>query len=159
MKNTISGLLLLGIVSSCAEVRKTENTATLNYPETKKVDQIDTYFGTEVKDPYRWLEDDHSKETKDWVVAENKLTFSYLNQIAYRDSLEKRLTALWDYEKIGAPFKKGDFTYFYKNDGLQNQYVIYRYKTDENPESAEVFLNPNTFSKEMEIIRQPDWQL
>ncbi len=148
MKNIISGFLLIGIISSCAESRKTENTNTLDYPETKKVDQVDTYFGTEVKDPYRWLEDDHSEETKKWVTAENKLTFAYLNKIPFRDSLEQRLTALWDYEKIGAPFKEGDFTYFYKNDGLQNQYVIYRYKTEENPETAKVFLDPNTFSKD-----------
>ncbi len=127
---------------------KKENAMALNYPETKKVDTVDNYFGTEIKDPYRWLEDDHSEETKDWVKAENKVTFDYLDQISYQKELENRLTALWDYEKIGTPDKRGDYIYFSKNDGLQNQSVIYRYKKDEDPENAEVFLDPNKFSKD-----------
>ena len=120
----------------------------LNYPKTKKVDTVNTYFGTEVKDPYRWLEDDRSKETEAWVKEENKLTFDYLNKIPYRDSLKNRLSKLWNYEKVSAPYKEGDYTYFSKNNGLQNQYVIYRYKTGEDPSTAEVFLDPNTFSKD-----------
>ncbi|WP_394354295.1 prolyl oligopeptidase family serine peptidase [Aestuariibaculum sediminum] len=118
------------------------------YPETKTVKTVDTYFGIEVKDPYRWLEDDRSPETEAWVKAENKVTFNYLNQITYRDSLKNRLSKIWNYEKIGAPFKEGDYTYFYKNNGLQNQYVIYRYKTGESPETANVFIDPNTFKED-----------
>ncbi|WP_317198350.1 prolyl oligopeptidase family serine peptidase [Aurantibacter crassamenti] len=115
------------------------------YPITKKVDVIDTYFGTEVKDPYRWLEDDRSAETEAWVKEQNKATFGYLDKIPFRDALKKRLEKLWNYEKLGSPFKEGNYTYFYKNNGLQNQYVIYRQKGDED---AEVFLNPNNFSKD-----------
>ena len=118
------------------------------YPETKKVDTITDYFGTKVKDPYRWLEDDRSKATEAWVKTQNQTTFNYLDNIPYRDALKKRLTKLWNYEKVGAPFKEGDYTYFYKNDGLQNQYVIYRYKTGASKDNAEVFLDPNTFNEE-----------
>ncbi len=117
----------------------------ITYPETKKVDTIDTYFGTEVKDSYRWLEDDRSDETAAWVTAQNKLTFGYLEQIPYREALKSRLEKLWNYEKFSAPFKEGDYTYFYKNNGLQNQYVVYRQKENSEPE---VFLDPNTFSKD-----------
>lgn len=117
----------------------------MNYPTTNKVDTIDTYFGTEIKDPYRWLEDDNSPETKAWVIEENKVTFGYLETIPFRESLKNRLEKLWNYEKLSAPFKEGDFTYFYKNDGLQNQYVLFRKKGDG---SEEVFLDPNTFSED-----------
>src|SRR5690625_4685953 len=120
----------------------------LEYPETKKVDTVDEYFGTEIADPYRWLEDDHSEETKEWVKAENKVTFDYLERIPYREKLENRLTELWDYEKIGVPFKRGNYVYFSRNDGLQNQSVIYRYKKGEDAENAEVFLDPNKFSED-----------
>ena len=115
------------------------------YPETKKGTVSDTYFGTDVADPYRWLEDDRSEETGAWVKAENKVTFDYLAQIPYRDQLKERLGELWNYEKVGSPFKEGKYTYFYKNDGLQNQYVVYRQL--DNGE-AEVFLDPNTFSED-----------
>ena len=118
---------------------------TVKYPKTKKTNTVDTYFGTEVQDPYRWLEDDRSAETEAWVKAENQVTFSYLDKIPYRDKLKKRLEQLWNYEKYSAPFKRGDYTYFYKNDGLQNQNVLYRQKGEENPE---VFLDPNTFSED-----------
>ena len=117
----------------------------ITYPETKKVDTVTNYFGTEVKDPYRWLEDDRSDETATWVKAQNKVTFEYLNQIPYRDQLKNRLEKLWNYEKYSAPFKEGDYTYFYKNNGLQNQYVVYRQKDNSTPE---IFLDPNTFSKD-----------
>jgi len=117
----------------------------ITYPETKKVDTIDTYFGTDIKDPYRWLEDDKSDETAAWVEAQNKVTFGYLEQIPYRDTLKNRLEKLWNYEKFSAPFKEGDYTYFYKNNGLQNQYVVYRQKDNAAPE---IFLDPNTFSKD-----------
>ena len=117
----------------------------VKYPNTNKINTVDNYFGTDVQDPYRWLEDDRSEETEAWVKAENKITFNYLDQIPFRDDLKKRLTQLWNYEKVGAPFKRGDYHYFYKNDGLQNQYILYRQKNSEEPE---IFLNPNNFSKD-----------
>ncbi|WP_299126672.1 prolyl oligopeptidase family serine peptidase [uncultured Winogradskyella sp.] len=117
----------------------------LQYPSTKKVDTVDTYFDVAVADPYRWLEDDRSEETETWVKSQNETTFGYLDNIPYREELKERLTKLWNYEKIGSPFIEGDYTYFYKNDGLQNQYVIYRYKNGADPKTAEVFLDPNTF--------------
>ena len=130
--------------------QKTDNSQTmsLTYPETKKVDTVNTYFGTDVPDPYRWLEDDRSKETEAWVKDENKVTYDYLNKIPYRSEIKEKLEKIWNYEKIGAPFKEAEYTYFYKNDGLQNQYVIYRYKTGDDPSTATVFLDPNTFTKD-----------
>ncbi|WP_339697635.1 prolyl oligopeptidase family serine peptidase [uncultured Marixanthomonas sp.] len=145
MKKLIIPIVIGLTVVACKEEPKKESIA-VAYPETKKVDTIDTYFGTEIKDPYRWLEDDMSDETADWVQRENKTTYGYLDNIPYRDALKERLSTLWNYEKVGAPFKEGDYTYFYKNDGLQNQYVVYRYKTGEDPSTAEVFLDPNTFT-------------
>ncbi len=115
------------------------------YPKTEKVKQVDAYFNDSVADPYRWLEDDRSEATEKWVKAQNELTFNYLEKIPYREKIKNRLTALWNYEKISAPFTKGKFTYFYKNDGLQNQSVLYRQLNNEMPE---VFLDPNTFSKD-----------
>ncbi len=115
------------------------------YPETKKVDQTDEYFGTKVEDPYRWLEDDLSEETKDWVKRQNEVTFNYLNNIPFKQSIIDRLTELWNYEKFSAPFKEGDYIYFYKNDGLQNQSVLYRQKEGGEPA---VFLDPNSFSSD-----------
>lgn len=124
------------------------NNIVVNYPKTKTVDTVDTYFDIEVKDPYRWLEDDRSEVTKDWVKDQNGATFGYLENIPYRKELKARLTKLWNYEKVGAPFKEGNYTYFYKNNGLQNQFVIYRYKTGDDPETATIFLDPNTFSED-----------
>lgn len=120
----------------------------LNYPETKKVDTVDQYFDTQVADPYRWLEDDRSEETGAWVAAQNKVTFDHLDEIPFRDKLKSRLTELWNYEKVSAPFKRGAYSYFYKNNGLQNQYVLYRYKTDGDAQDAEIFLDPNTFKED-----------
>jgi prolyl oligopeptidase len=120
----------------------------LNYPETKKVDTVDQYFDTQVADPYRWLEDDRSDETGAWVADQNKVTFDHLDEIPFRDKLKSRLTELWNYEKVSAPFKRGSYSYFYKNNGLQNQYVLYRYKTDGDAQDAEVFLDPNTFKED-----------
>jgi prolyl oligopeptidase len=117
----------------------------VTYPETQQKEVVDTYFDTEVKDPYRWLEDDSSKETEAWVKEQNKTTYSYLDSIPFREALKKRYTKLINYEKISAPRKRGQYEYFYKNDGLQNQYVIYRQKEDEK---AEVFLDPNKFSED-----------
>jgi prolyl oligopeptidase len=113
------------------------------YPETKTIDHTDNYFDSIVPDPYRWLEDDRSTETGEWVKSQNEVSFDYLNKIPFRGAIRERLAKLWDYEKYSAPFKEGDYTYFYKNDGLQNQYVLYRQKGENTPE---VFLNPNDFS-------------
>ena len=144
MKKLLFILCIFNILFSCNEIQKKTNNSVI-YPETLKKEVVDNYFDVDVIDPYRWLEDDRSKETEAWVKAENKTTFAYLNNISFRSDLKKRLEHLWNYEKISAPFKEGEFTYFYKNDGLQNQYVIYRQKENETPE---VFLNPNEFSKD-----------
>ena len=140
-----TALVLLGCNNNNISKNQTN---TVTYPKTKKVDTVTNYFGTQVKDHYRWLEDDMSEETARWVKDQNKTTFSYLENIPFREALKKRLTTLWNYEKVGAPFKEGDYSYFYKNDGLQNQYVIYRYKTGQDPDKAEVFLDPNTFTED-----------
>ena len=134
-------------ILSCQEKPQKDPIA-VNYHSTKKVDTVDVYFGNEVPDPYRWLEDDMSEETGQWVKAQNEVTFGYLDNIPFREELKQRLEALLNYEKIGPPFKEGDYTYFRKNDGLQNQYVVYRYKTGEDPSTAEVFLDPNTFKED-----------
>jgi len=138
-------ITLIGILTISCKNSESQTTTTLNYPVTKKVDTVTNYFGTEIKDPYRWLEDDMSAETATWVIDQNKVTFDYLSKIPYREALKNRLEKLWNYEKIGAPFKEGDFHYFYKNNGLQNQYVLYRQKNGGTPE---VFLDPNTFSED-----------
>lgn len=152
MKRT--GLLFLSLIavqSSFAQVKIVSTVSRVvgitfdKYPETRKGNTVDTFFGKQVADPYRWLEDDMSEDTKDWVQKENELTNSYLGQIPFRDNIKKRLTELWNYEKFSAPFKEGEYTYFYKNDGLQNQSVLYRQKGTAVPE---VFLNPNEFSKD-----------
>ena len=141
-------LLAIVFIMSCKNENKTKEVIKVKYPETTKLDHVDTYFGEDVKDPYRWLEDDRSPETEAWVKTQNAVTGNYLDNIPYREDLKERLSKLWNYEKIGAPFIEGDYTYFYKNDGLQNQYVIYRYKNDADPSTAEVFLDPNTFKED-----------
>ena len=113
------------------------------YPKTKTTAQQDVFFGTTVKDPYRWLEDDRSEATGQWVAAENKVTDGYLSAIPFRNAIKERLTQVWNYEKYSAPFKEGAYMYFYKNNGLQNQAVLYRQKEGMQPE---VFLDPNKFS-------------
>lgn len=115
----------------------------LKYPDTRKGDVVDTIFGVPVADPYRWLEDDMSKETEEWVKARNNITFGYLDKISYRDQIRERLMEIWNYEKFSIPFREGDYIYFAKNDGLQNQYVYYRQKEGGEPE---LFLDPNSFS-------------
>ncbi|WP_289664469.1 prolyl oligopeptidase family serine peptidase [Flavobacterium panacagri] len=117
----------------------------IKYPDTKKGETVDVYFDTKVSDPYRWLEDDKSAETGAWVKAENEVTYAYLDKIPFREELKKRMEKLWNYEKIGAPFTEGKFTYYSKNNGLQNQSVVYRKGKDGKDE---VFLDPNTFSKD-----------
>ncbi|MEX6686780.1 prolyl oligopeptidase family serine peptidase [Danxiaibacter flavus] len=112
------------------------------YPATKTVQQTDNFFGSEVSDPYRWLENDTASDTKDWVQQQNVVTNAYLSQIPFREAIKKRLTTLWNYEKYSSPSKEGNYTYFSKNDGLQNQSVLYRQKNG----TTEVFLDPNRFS-------------
>ncbi|WP_417784934.1 prolyl oligopeptidase family serine peptidase [Tenacibaculum sp.] len=133
------------ILVSCKEEKQSKKNISVNYPETTKKPVVDEYFGTKVTDNYRWLEDDRSTETEAWVKAENEVTFDYLDKIPYREQLKDRLSELWNYEKVGTPFKEGDYTYFYKNNGLQNQYVLYRKDKDGK---EEIFLDPNTFAED-----------
>ena len=119
--------------------------AQIKYPQTKKTDKVDSYFETKISDPYRWLEDDRSTETADWVKAQNQLTFGYLSAIPFRNTIKERMEKLWNYEKVSAPFKEGKYTYYYKNNGLQNQSVLYR---KDAAGTEELFLDPNTFSKD-----------
>ena len=119
--------------------------AQIKYPQTKQTDKVDSYFETKISDPYRWLEDDRSTETADWVKAQNQLTFGYLNSIPFRNTIKERMEKLWNYEKVSAPFKEGKYTYYYKNNGLQNQSVLYR---KDAAGIEELFLDPNTFSKD-----------
>lgn len=144
MKNTLTLLLLAALAAGCSEpVKKQE---TLPYPQTEKIEHADEYFGTKVSDPYRWLENDTSAATGQWVEEQNEVTFSYLNNIDFRDKVKQRLTKLWDYEKVYAPSKEGSYYYFYKNDGLQNQNVLYRVRN--LGDEPELFLDPNTFSSD-----------
>jgi prolyl oligopeptidase len=138
MKNPAIFILII-IMFSCSNERGRKP----GYPVTRMDNVVDTIFGTPVADPYRWLEDDKSEETASWVKAQNLVTFSYLEKIPYREEIKNRLTKMWNYEKYNAPFIEGDYTYFMKNDGLQNQYVLYRQKNGQQPE---VFLDPNKFS-------------
>lgn len=117
----------------------------IKYPKTKVVPVKTDYFGTTVVDAYRWLEDDLSAETAQWVDAQNAVTFAMLDKIPFRDAFKNRLEQLWNYERFSAPFKEGEYTYFFKNDGLQNQSVLYREKPGMAPS---VFLDPNKFSKD-----------
>ncbi|WP_187262196.1 prolyl oligopeptidase family serine peptidase [Pontibacter beigongshangensis] len=164
MKKT-SLLLLTGSIAafSACKPSQTESTATgmkeettetlaaapaavnLNYPNTKKVDHTDNYFGTTVADPYRWQET-HDEELDQWIAEQNKVTQSYLSSIPFRNKIKDRLTQIWNYPKYGAPFKKGGKYYFYKNDGLQNQSVLYVQNTLEG--EPQVFLDPNKFSSD-----------
>ncbi len=134
-----AGVLFL---ASCASQTMNKN---LTYPETKKGDHTDTYFGQSVSDPYRWLEDDMATDTKDWVQRQVAFTNDYLEKIPFRENIRQQLQNIWNYEKLGSPFKEGDYTYFYKNNGLQAQSVLYR--TDKNG-NTEVFLDPNKFSSD-----------
>jgi prolyl oligopeptidase len=142
MKNYVYGIAAIALIA-CNQTPKEEEQMALSYPETRKDSVVDEYFGQQVADPYRWLEDDMSDETAAWVKAQNEVSFGYLENIPFRQKVTDRLTELWNYEKYSAPFKEGKYTYFYKNDGLQNQSVLYRESEGGEPE---VFLDPNTFS-------------
>jgi prolyl oligopeptidase len=139
MRKIINSFLVLSFMTSCSE-------KPIQYPSTQKVDVKDTYFGTVVEDPYRWLEDDRSAETAEWVKAQNQLTFAYLAKLPFRDQIKKRLTELWDYPKTGTPFKEAGKFFFFKNDGLQNQSVLY--VTDDLAAKPKVLLDPNTLSND-----------
>ncbi len=140
MKKTIFILVVATVLSSYGQKQKN-----VKYPQTKKGETVDLYFDTKVNDPYRWLEDDKSEETAAWVKAENEVTYDYLSKIPFRNELKDRLEKLWNYEKIGSPSTEGNFSYFFKNNGLQNQSVLYR---KDASGKEELFLDPNTFSKD-----------
>lgn len=131
------------IMSGCSDMKTIKQ---LPYPQTERGSVTDDYFGTVVADPYRWLEDDNSEATAAWVAAENAVTQDYISQIPFRSAIRERLAELWDYPKEGAPRKHGDWWYYYYNDGLRNQSVLYRTKTPGEP--GEVFLDPNTLSED-----------
>lgn len=144
----IASLLFVCFIAAALASCNSKNEAAANfkYPPTTKVDTVDTYFDTAVPDPYRWLEDDTSQQTAEWVKAQNEVTFAYLNNISYRDKIKKRLEKIFNYERLSAPFREGEFFYFYKNDGLQNQSVLYRKKGENG--TPEVFLDPNKFKED-----------
>lgn len=142
MKLSVYLLLAAMAIGACSKAKK-DDAEKLTYPETKKIEVTDEYFGTKVSDPYRWLEDDRSPETEAWVKEQNKFTFAYLDKISIRSKIKNRLEELWNYEKLSAPFEENGVKYFYKNDGLQNHSVLYAQKGDAEPE---VFLDPNTFA-------------
>ncbi|MDA7810270.1 prolyl oligopeptidase family serine peptidase [Flavobacteriaceae bacterium] len=137
MKNNLIIFCLIFLFISCNSNQRN------NYHLTEKIPVTDDYFDTEVVDNYRWLEDDMSQETGNWVAKQNETTFDYLNEIPFREQLKNRLTDLWDYEKISSPFREGNYTYFYKNTGLQNQSILYKTKDDGE---SKIFLDPNLFS-------------
>src|SRR5262245_32639452 len=151
-RTTLVAAAIVALLSLSAVVlaRKTsaQNTTTMNktfvYPTAKKADQIDDYHGVKVADPYRWLEDPDSADSRAWIEAQNKLTFGFLNQIPERAKIKERLTNLWNYEKYTPPLKEGGRYFFFKNDGLQNQDVLYTVKSlDGEPR---VLLDPNKLS-------------
>ncbi len=148
MKQLLSVLFSASVllIAGCDQQTKMAKITPDPYPVTAKVDTVDEYFGAAVPDPYRWLEDDNSEETAAWVEAQNKVTFGYLEKIPFRDKVKQRLEQIWDYPKYGTPFKKGGHYFFFKNDGMQNQSVMYiQSALDAAPE---VFLDPNTFSED-----------
>ncbi len=144
LQYTIAAISILASSLAFMQPDKPKNKI-MTYPQTEIIPVNDTYFGTEIVDPYRWLEDDLDPKTKNWISRQNENTYSYLSQIPYRETIKKNLEKIWNYERFSAPFNEGNYTYFYKNNGLQNQSVLYRQK---NNEDALVFLDPNTFSKD-----------
>lgn len=154
MKKLFLGLAGLALLNACqpTETKQPTEKMNVNYPESRTTDTVDTYFGTPVADPYRWLEDDNSEETKAWVEAQNKVTFGYLNQITFKDTIVKRLTDLFNYPRVSAPNKVGDYFFYSKNDGLQNQSVTF-FKKGENG-AEEEFLNSNLLSEDGTVSAQ-----
>ena len=140
MRISIVLIVSIFMLFSCNQ----ENQNQLKYPMTKKTDTIDNYFGTKVPDPYRWLENDTASDVAEWVKAENKVTFDYLNTIPFREKMKERLTSVWNFPKQTAPFKRGGKYFLYKNDGLQNQSILYVMNSVND--SAKILLDPNTLS-------------
>lgn len=146
-RKSLIGIGLITVtLMACDQKEEKFKIISLEYPETKKTDHIDEYWGEQIPDPYHWLEDDYAEETKVWVKAQNEVSFGYLEQIPFRNQIRDRLEEVWNYEKISAPFNYGKYTYYYKNDGLQNQSVLYRMEGEDGEE--EEFLDPNKLSKE-----------
>lgn len=152
MKYKLLAFALLGLATQSFKEKGNDNNTevkdktALEYPETRKDGTIDDYFGTQIEDPYRWLEDDNADETKAWVKAENAVTDAYLDAIPFKNKIKERLTELWDYPKVSTPFKKGNYYYEYRNTGLQAQSVIYQMESLDD--EGKVFLDPNTFSED-----------
>ena len=144
VRQLVIAIIGLIVVAACSP--GAENVESVSYPETNKKEHVDTYFGEDVEDPYHWLEDDNSDETAQWVSAQNEVTFGFLDNIDFRENIKKRIETLIDYEKVSAPFEEGEYTYWYKNDGLQNHSVLYREETGSDEE--EIFLDPNSFSQD-----------
>lgn len=145
MKKTTPIIIAMLFIFACNTDNK-QKRMKYEYPQTKKIDTVDNYFGTEVPDPYRWLEDDNSEETKAWVIEQNKLTYSYLDSIPFRDKIKNRLTEIYNYERYSTPYKKAGKYFFFKNDGLQSQSVFY---IQDNLEGeATVLLDPNKLSED-----------
>jgi prolyl oligopeptidase len=136
------------LVVACQNTENETQKKEIMYPKTKKVDHVDSYHGVEVKDPYRWLEDDRSEETAAWVKSQNEVTFGFLDNVPFKERLQKRIEKLNDYEKVSAPFKEGNFEYFYKNDGLQDHSIVYRTPVGKENATPEVFIDPNGFSED-----------
>jgi prolyl oligopeptidase len=144
MYKKLSPMILLTVFTACNNNDKDQKQTAISYPETHKVDTVDTYFGNKIPDPYRWLENDRSEETGAWVKAQNATTANYLSKIPFRNKIKERLTKIWNYEKKTAPFKKGSNYFFYKNDGVQNQSVLY--VQEGLTGTARVLLDPNTLA-------------
>lgn len=142
---SVTFFVIPAILLACSNDKNMSESEKIAYPQTAKTDTVDVYFGLEVADPYRWLEDDNSAETAEWVSAQNIVTNNYLQKIPYRDSIRTRLTDLFNYPRLSAPSKVGEYYFFYKNDGLQNQSVIY-YQLGRDGEPM-VFIDPNVMSE------------
>ncbi|MFN7327889.1 MAG: S9 family peptidase, partial [Bacteroidota bacterium] len=136
-------IILALVIAACSQPKKSDVS---KYPVTEKGNVVDTLFGVPVADPYRWLENDTTQQTANWVTAQNDVTFGYLKNIPFRDAIRKRLDEVQNYERLSAPYREGDYIYYSKNSGLQNHNVQYRKKGENGAE--EVFLDPNTFSKD-----------
>ena len=146
MKNFLIAIIPGCLLFSGCVQQTDNNKAKMTYPETRMTDTVDNYFGEAVPDPYRWLEDDNSAETTQWVTEQNKVTDTWMEKVPYRNDLKERLTGLWNYERYGVPFHKGNFYYFFKNDGIQNQSVLYI--QDSLDGEARVFLDPNKLAED-----------
>jgi prolyl oligopeptidase len=145
MRRLFNVIVPVILLAACKSTPSTDfKPITVKYPVAQKDSTKDVYFGTTVADPYRWLENDTAENTMAWVKAENAVTKDYFSKIPFRGKIESRLKELWNYDSYSAPFKRGDYTYFYKKTGLQNQSVLYRQK--EGDKEPEIFLDPNTFS-------------